>query len=180
MTASDFSEEARLITAARRAARRAAMDLAVEAGASVITRPAHPGARPVIRDVGPIPGLRAAREIELGAQHVLRNYIRDAREAGHSWHQIGTAMRLQPARQPGQEAETAAEAAFTYAAGRPDSATAWRYGQSFSWTCASCNQLVIDRGPFNGPADAERGHDDRCARRTAEIADWEAQWEAGD
>lgn len=178
MTASGFSEEARLINDGRRAARRATMDLAVQHGASVITRPPYPGAQSVIRDVGPIPGLRAAREIELGARYVIANYIRDAHEVGHSWHQIGTALNLAPEHER-RNGETAAEAAFTYAAGRADSDRAWRYGRSVSWRCRSCDQLVIDRGPCEGPADAERGHTGGCARLAADIAEWDAQWEAG-
>jgi len=84
------------ISAARNAARRATIDLALQDGARVISRPALPGAQNVIRDVEPIAGMRAAREIELGARYHTRTYIRDAREAGRTWHEIGRALGLVP------------------------------------------------------------------------------------
>jgi hypothetical protein len=183
MSTADPARQAReqRIRAARAAARRAALDLAVRDGATVVSRPAFRGADSVVRDVEPLAGLRAIREIELGARYHARDYIRDAREAGHSWRQIGAAMGLVPVGEPDLAGETAAEAAaYTYAAGRADSEMALRYGRSFGWRCASCEGLVSDRGPFAGPAEAEPGHTDGCKRLAAAEADWEAQWEAGE
>jgi len=183
-----MSPEARekAVSSARRAARRAAIDLARDEGAQVISRPAFRGAQTTIQDVEPLAGLRAARQVELGARLSTRNYIRDAREAGHTWHEIGTALDLTPSGEADLAGSTIAEAAYSYAAGSPDTETAWRYGRSFSWTCGSCEGLISDHGLCNGPADDERGHADDCARLAATIAAWDAgsaafdaEWEAG-
>jgi hypothetical protein len=182
------SREARekAVSAARRAARRAAIDLARDQGAQVIRRPAFRGAQTAIQDVEPLAGLRAAREVELGARFSTRSYIRDAREAGHTWQQIGTALDLTPGGEADLAGDTIAEAAYSYAAGSPDTETARRYGRSFSWTCGSCEGLISDHGLCSGPADDERGHADDCARlaatiaaRDAEAAAFDAEWEAG-
>jgi hypothetical protein len=188
MGATEMSRETRekAVSAARRAARRAAIDLARDEGAQVITRPAFRGAQTTIQDVEPLAGLRAAREVELGARYSTRNYIRDAREAGHTWQDIGTALDLTPGGEADLAGGTIAEAAYSYAAGSPDTETARRYGRSFSWTCGSCEGLISDHGLSNGPADDERGHADGCARLAATIATWDAEsaaldaaWEAG-
>lgn len=192
MDVPETSREARekAVSAARWKARRAAIDLACDQGAQVISRPAFRGAQSTIQDVESLAGLRAAREIELGARYNARSYIRYAREAGHTWQQIGTALDLAPGGEAGIEAGidggTVAEAAYSYAAGNPGPEAAWRYGRSFSWTCGSCEGLISDRGLCNGPADDERGHADGCARlaatiaaRDAESAAFDAEWEAG-
>lgn len=184
MDVPEDSREARQksVWAAQSAARRAAVDLARDQGAQVISRPAYRGAQSSVQDVEPLAGLRAAREVELGARQTTRGYIRDAREAGHTWQQIGTALDLTT----GGEAGTAAEEAYSYATGNRTPETAWAYGPSFAWTCGSCDGLISDRGLCNGPADDERGHADGCARLTATIAAWDAEsaaldaaWEAG-
>ena len=188
MGAPEASREARekMISAARRAASRAAIDLARDNGAQVISRPAYRGAQSMIQDVEPIAGLRAAREVEIGARFSTRNYIRDAREAGHTWQEIGTALDLTPNGEADLAGDTIAEAAYSYAAGSPDTETARRYGRSFSWTCGSCEGLISDHGLCNGPADDERGHVGDCARlaatvaaRDVELAEFDAEWEAG-
>jgi len=188
MGTQEVSREARekAVSAARRAARRAAIDLARDEGAPVISRPAFRGAHTTIQDVEPLAGLRAAREVELGAHFSTRNYIRDAREAGYTWHEIGTALDLTPRGEADLAGDTIAEAAYSYAAGSPDTETARRYGRSFSWTCGSCEGLISDHGLYNGPADDERGHAADCARLAATVAAWDtesaefdAEWEAG-
>lgn len=188
MSAQQVSSEARVraVSDARIAARRAAVGLARDGGAQVISRPAFRGAQSTIEDVESLAGLRAAREIELGARYWTRNYIRDAREAGHTWHEIGAALDLTPGGEVDLAGETVAEAAYTYAAGRPDTETAWCYGRSFAWTCRSCEGLISDFGLCNGPADDEQGHAEDCARLAATVAAWDAEsaafdanWEAG-
>lgn len=123
--------------------------------------------------------MRAARDVELGARHAARTYIRNAREAGHTWHDIGTALGITPGGDAQQDGDTIAETAYTYAAGSPDTETARRYGRSVTWTCLSCQSLVSDRGLISGPADDERGHAQACPRLAATIAAWDAEWEAG-
>jgi len=179
-TPSDPSAESRVIDAARAAARSTIEGLALDHGAQVVTRPAFRGSDRAVKDVEPLAGLRAAREVELAARYAGRDYIRYAREAGHSWHDIGVALNLSPGGDIG--AESVGEAAFTYAAGNPDNEHARRYGRSVAWTCNSCDQLISDHGLCNGPADDERGHVDNCARLAGTIArhqaEWDAEWEA--
>jgi hypothetical protein len=163
--------------AAREEARRAAFTLARDAGGQVITRPAVPGTGPGVRDVDPLSGMRAARQLELAARTIARGYIRQAREAGHGWHQIGQALGVVPGGEADQAGETIAEAAYTYAAGRPDPEAPWR-PRSFPWTCRSCEHAISDRGLDNSPADDEHGHADNCPRLAAAIAEWDAGWEA--
>jgi hypothetical protein len=158
-------------------ARNAAYRLARDAGAQLITRPLFHGANLTTRDVEPAAGLRAARDLELAARRLALDYIRQAREAGHTWHDIGTALDLTPDPQAGH---TAAEAAFDYAAGDRDTHHARTYGRSVTWTCTTCSQTIIDHGLETGPADDERGHLDTCERHAATIAASDTEWEASD
>jgi hypothetical protein len=105
-------------------------------------------------------------------------YIRQAREAGKSWAQIGKALGLTPNGDAYQVGMTVAEAADNYPAGSPDTDTAVRYGRSFIWRCASCGQAIGDRGLIAGPAEDEQGHVEVCLRLAAAVADWDAGWEA--
>jgi hypothetical protein len=159
------------------AARRAVIGLARDRGAELTTRPAFPGSDITVRDVDPLTGARSARDIELGSRRAARDYIRAARETGHGWDQIGQALGLVPARDADQEGLTVAEAAYTYAAGRPDTEAPWR-PRSFVWRCQSCGQAISDRGLVAGPADDELGHAENCSRLAAAVADWDASWEA--
>jgi hypothetical protein len=114
-----------------------------------------------------------------------RDYVRQAREAGHGWDQIGEALGMGPGRNAGRDATSAADAAYTYAAGRRDGEPPWepRY---FTWTCRSCDQHVSDQGLIAGLANDEIGHARDCSRLAADIAAWNAEaarwdadWEAG-
>jgi hypothetical protein len=169
---------------ARQTARREAIRLARDVGAQTVTRPIFPGERePAVRDVEPLAGARAARDLEAAARGTARDYIRQAREAGHGWEQIGHALGLEPG--PGQDGATPAESAYTYAAGRPDTEAPWQ-PRLFGWTCRSCDQHINDRGLIQGPADDEPGHAETCPRLAAAVAEWDAEaaawdaeWEAG-
>jgi hypothetical protein len=164
--------------AARHTAHREAVRLARDSGAGVVARPvfsSDPG--PTVSDVEPLAGARAARDLELGARWAARDYIRQAREAGHGWDQIGQALGVAPDADADQAGLTVAEAAYTYAAGRPETEAPWR-PRSFWWTCQSCEQVISDRGLVAGPADDEPGHADNCARLAAAVAEWDASWEA--
>lgn len=164
-------------SAARGEARRAAIRLARDRGAGLITRPAWPGAQTDVQDVRPLDGTRSARDIELGARFTAREYIRAAREAGHSWQEIGQALGVTPGGEAGQGGETVADAAHTYAAGRPDPEAPWR-PRFFYWHCQSCDRAISDYGLSNGPADDEQGHAENCPRLAAAVAGWDADWEA--
>jgi hypothetical protein len=163
--------------AVRNEARNAVRRLAIDAGAQLTTRPLFPGADVTTRDVEPAAGLRAARDLEHAARRLVLDYVRQAREAGRTWHDIGIALHLSPDRR--HTGRTIAEAAFDYAAGDPDSDYARTYGRSVGWTCTTCSKAISDHGLDNGPADAERGHAPACQRLARTIQTWEAEWEAG-
>ncbi len=148
--------------ASRNIARRAMLDLARNIGAEIRTRPAFRGAHTTLPDIEPLDGLAAARRLELAAREHARDDVRAAREAGHSWHDIGTALGLAPGGDAQQAGETVAEAAFTYAAGHPDTETARRYGRSVVWTCGSCDDTITDYGVDNGPAVERRMGSPQC------------------
>src|SRR5215468_6150594 len=127
-------QRAKQVAAARDHARRAIAGLARDRGAEVTSRPMFADSGVTVRDLQPLDGARAARDIELGARHAARDYIRQAREAGHGWDQIGQALGVAPNADADQAGMTVAEAGYTYAAGSPCTDTAVRYGRSFTWT----------------------------------------------
>jgi hypothetical protein len=174
----DPGERAAETATSRHHANWAITDLARERGAAFITRPVFPGSDATVRDLEPLTGARAARDIELGARHAARSYIRAAREDGHSWDQIGHALGLTPNADADQAGLTVAEAAYTYAAGSPQTDTAIRYGRSFVWTCRSCDQAIGDHGLIAGPAEDEPGHREDCPRLAQAVAEWDAEWQA--
>jgi hypothetical protein len=156
------------------AARRALIGLARDRGAEFIAREAFGGSGVTVRDLEPLDGARAARDIELGARHAALEYIRQAREVGHGWDQIGQALGIAPNADADQAGPTVAEATYSYAAGNPHTDTAARYGRSFPWRCRSCGQAVSDHGLIAGPADNEPGHAEDCPRLAAAIAEWDS------
>jgi hypothetical protein len=158
-------------------ARAAAHRIALDAGAQIIRRPIVPGARATVPDLEPLAAARAARKIELGARAAAAGYIRYAREAGHGWDQIGHALGMIPGGDAGQLGATAADAAYTYAAGRPETEAPWQ-PRSFTWACRSCDQAISDRGLTAGPADDELGHAGDCPRLAAAVAEWNAGLDA--
>ena len=176
--ANDPSEQASQFAAIRDHARRAIVGLARDRGAEFTARALVRDSDLTVRDLEPLDGARAARDIELGARHAARDYVRAAREAGHSWDQIGQALGVTPNADADQAGETVAEAAYTYAAGSPGTETAVRYGRSFPWRCPSCDQAISDRGLIAGPADNEAGHADGCPRLAAAVAEWDSSWGA--
>jgi hypothetical protein len=108
----------------------------------------------------------------------VRDYIRAASEAGHSWEQIGQALGSTPDAGTDRTGENIAEAAYAYATGGLGTETANRDACSFLWRCQSCDQAISDRGLIAGPADNEPGHKRDCARLTTEVVQWDAGWEA--
>lgn len=172
----NFSAEQRA-AAARETARREAQRLARDTGAQTVTRPVLPGS-PDIRDVEPLAGAAAARDLENASRRTARDYIARARQAGHDWTQIGTALSMQPGGdQPGA---TPADTAWTYAAGPPETDAPWG-PRTFAWTCQSCGRAVTDQGPDAGPPqDAEPGHTPECPDLAAKTAAWDAAWAAID
>jgi hypothetical protein len=112
----------------------------------------------------------------MAARAAATGYIRDAREAGHTWHEIGDALGLVPGGDAEQEGATIAEAAYTYTAGRHDPDEPWR-PRTFQWRCRPCDQAISDHGLSDGPP-YQMGPADNCPRLSAAMAEWDAQLEA--
>ncbi|HEV2372023.1 MAG TPA: hypothetical protein VGS19_07635 [Streptosporangiaceae bacterium] len=86
-----------------------------------------------------------------------RNHMRNLREVGASWQQIGETIGWH---------DDAAAMAFAAASGAPwlDPATGqWREA-TFSWRCRACSRRIVDRSPGLG---ADCGHTEDCSRRAA-------------
>jgi hypothetical protein len=177
MTEPDMSarDTERRMFEVRETARRESFRLACDSGAQIVMRPVFRGEKePTVRDVEPLAGARAAHDLELSARGLVRDYIRQAREAGCGWDPIGRALSPDASR---RGEATPAEAAYTYAVGRRESEPPWEQ-RYFGWTCRSCDKSITDRGLIQGPADDELGHADDCPRLAAAVAEWSAGWEA--
>jgi hypothetical protein len=112
---------------------------------------------------------RAARELQQAARAVTITYVRQAREAGRSWHEIGDALdRLGFAL---ANNETVADEAYDYAVRDIPRVDAER--RFFTWTCPACQQAITDKGPWPELPERELGHTPDCTRRTAELAEWQ-------
>ena len=165
----------KLVNDARRRARRATLDIVRESGGRVVDRPVFRGGPDrdmTTTEAEPMAGLQAACHLEHAARSVARDCIRNAREDGRSWQEIGVALGLDTTEDRGI---SVAEAAYDYAASEPFSEYDPR---SVPWTCKACLAVIADRGPGTGhPADAEPGHADGCSRLAATIAAWHASWD---
>jgi hypothetical protein len=119
----------------------------------------------------PLAGLWAADYLGQRASREVATHARRAREAGHSWGEIGHALGVDPG-----ERRRAGEAAFERFAGSP---TSWPVqGPSFVWRCPGCGRLISDRGPYEShPDDNQPGHATDCSRLAAELARWRASWD---
>lgn len=168
-----------IATSAFNAARRTALNLARDLGATTSNRPIYPGSPVTRTDVEPLAGLRAARHVEIASHRVAKEYIRAAREAGYTWGQLGHELEqeLQYGSATAHVNENVADTVYNYAVGT-DPETARYYSQSFTWTCSSCTNTIRDHGMSNGPADDEQGHAEHCPRLAATIDAWNAEWDA--
>lgn len=113
--------------------------------------------------------IKAAVMLRDAAAGKVRRYVDEARGEGMSWLSIGELLGLGD-----ENGVSADEQAFELVA------TGDRWNQSTSWRCATCNQVVVDRGPYNDhPTDNERGHAEDCARLAAAIRLWEKRRDGG-
>jgi hypothetical protein len=127
----------------------------------------------------PLAGVRAAIAVRNGGERLIRDWADKARAAGTSWDEIGEALGLL---QEGQSFSRE-EAAFEYVVDSkplPKNDTGeWqpRYDQRNTyWSCGSCGQRIIDRGPYEShPDDNESGHAEGCERHAAEVAAWKVR-----
>jgi hypothetical protein len=114
----------------------------------------------------PIAGLAAAQALELAAHSLIEELIRIARQAWHSWNDIGEALGLH--RRAVVAGDSLAKVAFDYALSYQPSMER----RTFTWRCLACDQLVTDHGPSGEPFDREEGHADRCGRWATELEEW--------
>jgi hypothetical protein len=156
-------------------ARTVVINTTREIGDPLVTRPIYPGAGTTWEFAEPATGIAVARSLELAARKKARDYIRQAREDGLTWGEIGAALGITVG---GHDADHGlATAAFEYAAGPSDSHWNRTYGPSVNWTCPACGSRITDRGPEAGsPHDCEEGHATGCTRLAATVAAWEAPW----
>ncbi len=161
-TKAETERRERLASSASAWVRRAILEAVRDNDGEIVT---HPG---MLRSATHADGLVAARAIEQQARKVLRDYCRDAREAGMGWRKIGGLLGLQ--RQADKEGITTAQAAYDLAA-PPDSHWAQTYSQTFRWTCRTCGHDIDDEGPEIWPGDFRRGHAKGCQRLAAEVRD---------
>lgn len=107
----------------------------------------------------PLTRLVAAFELEHAAHAAQRNFIRQARESGRSWYEIGQALDL--LWQAVVSKDSVADEAYDYAL-RYDRVTATQ--APYTWTCHACQQVVTDHGPWPELPKQEEGHASDCAR----------------
>lgn len=154
---------------ALRQTERAVLEITRELGEDLVKRPVfreRPDLDMTIPDAQPLLGLWITTRLKYAAHLRSLDYIRYAREDGHSWQEVAEALGLGGSADSGVGA---AATAYEYATG--EAQTGW---SSFAWVCPACHGTVLDRGPEAGhPADSEPGHGDGCTRLAAEVADWE-------
>jgi hypothetical protein len=168
---SNRTARAQIADLARQWSTRAVLGIVRESGGQVVDRSAFPD-RPdlllKITGTNAMAGLQAVVALKHAARKLSLDYVRYAREDGHSWQDIGIALGFSDDPEAGI---SAAEAAYNYAAG---TTPAWR---SFAWVCLQCRATIIDRSPDVGhPADCEEGHTDDCPRLAAAVAAYTASW----
>jgi hypothetical protein len=166
---SDGTTRKQIAGLARQWSTRAVLGIVRESGGQVVDRPVFPD-RPdlllKITGTNAIAGLQAAIALKQAARKLAIDYVRYAREDGHSWHDIGIALGFSDDPEAGI---SVAESAYACAAGITP---AWR---SFAWVCLQCRATIIDHGPeVSHPADSEQGHTDDCTRLAAAVAAWTA------
>jgi len=117
----------------------------------------------------PIACLEAARELERAAHAVQLGYIRQAREAGRNWYEIGEALDLHWAASANKESIVIEAYDYALELGRRPGLDR----QPFTWTCPACQKVISDRGPYGELPQQQEGHGGGCPRWAAEVADWE-------
>jgi len=87
-------------------------------------------------DAEPMAGIQAVRQVQHAARRLTREYVRQAREDGHTWQEIGAALDLSAS--AAHRGVSLADAAYDDITGDPDGEHASRYGRTFIWTCPAC------------------------------------------
>ena len=109
----------------------------------------------------PLDEVSIVRRIAQEAQASFVFEVKAARGAGHSWECIAEhAPGFGPV--PGDDGAQRLFESLTSASGGRS--------PSKSWRCASCDGVVVDRGPYGGhPSDAEHGHLEECGRHRRDV-----------
>jgi hypothetical protein len=157
-------------------ARQAILATVRETGGAAVTRPVfrgRPGLDAAFADAESMAALRASVAVGHALRRMTCEYVRRAREDGHSWPEVATALGLDHTAEDGR---SPTEAAYDQVAGQPGFRA-----RAFAWICPVCRATVIDRGPEAGrPEDCEEGHATSCPRLAAAITAWDAQWNEDD
>jgi hypothetical protein len=112
--------------------------------------------------------LVAAFELEQAAHAAQRDFIRQARETGRSWYEIGQALDL--LWKAVVSKESVGDEAYDYALSY-DRRTATI--PAYTWTCQACQELVTDHGPWPlRPEQQEEGHAADCPHWCARLEAW--------
>ncbi len=69
--------------------RRAVLDMVRDSGGEITDRPVFRGAITTMPDAEPMAALRVVRHVKYAAQSAACHYIRQARENGRTWHEMG-------------------------------------------------------------------------------------------
>lgn len=117
----------------------------------------------------PIVCLETAKELERAAHAAQLGYIRQARQAGRGWYEIGKALDLHWAASANKESIVVE--AYDYAQQLDRRPGLGR--QPLTWTCPACQQTITDHGPYGDLPQQQDGHTADCPRWTAEVADWQ-------
>ena len=143
----------------------------------IMTRPIYrSGPGTAARDVEPIAGARAARDLELAARGIARDTSATPAKPDTNGTRSARPSASSPAANP-TPGRDACRGRIRLR-GRTGPTPRRRGSRSFAWTCPTCQQPISDRGLIKGPADDEHGHAEHCARLAVAIA-WQAEWEAG-
>lgn len=131
--------------------------------AAFVERPSKaPGSQFALKYPNVRHAIRAAVMLRDAANGRIRRYVDEARGEGLSWATVGELLGL--AEENGVGAD---ERAYELVA------TGDQFDRTTSWRCQSCDEFVIDRGPYNShPVDCEKGHAEGCQRFAAAIAAW--------
>lgn len=143
----------------------------IHGDAAVERRPRYDGDRFPEPSPTPLAGLWAANRLAQRASGEVATHARRAREAGHSWDEIGRALGMDAG-----DGRCVAEGAYERFAGTPAS---WpQRGPSFVWRCLACDRVISDRGPYEcHPDDNQPGHAKDCSRLAVELGRWRASWD---
>lgn len=145
-------------------------------GAAIVERPI-PGFSLPDRDVEPLAGVRAAALARGVAADRLQHYAQQARADGHSWNNIAEALGMEGGDGQWSQAELAYLHLIEGQPMHPHEERPRQPSPTAHWRCASCGELVTDRGPFEAaPDNNETGHAPDCARHAAEVAAYRDEW----